>query len=344
MTIGGLYRRVTMPAKQAVAARVPLSVYQQLFRSKAVGLAYHTVSDDPNPSVRHLFPYKTTAMFERDLQYLKEHCRVISYEQFQREQRTDTVRPGSILLTFDDGYSECASVVRSLLLKYELPCLFFVTADFIDNRSLFYRNKVSLCIEAAAAMEHDALVDALGRIDHGPASRLDHESFVQWVKSLPRAAEPTIDALCEALGVDWAAYLSETRPFMTADEIRRLAADGFTIGGHSRTHSRLGELPPDAVKREILDSCRTVREITGQEETPFAFPFSADGVDPGLLAALKGECDFLGAFFDCRGIRRDSSLLVDRVWADPPPGHDDEPSNVGSLLKAAYEDRVLSPQ
>jgi hypothetical protein len=131
---------------------------------------------------------------------------------------------------------------------------------------------------------------------------------------------------------------------MTADQIRGLAADGFTIGGHSRTHSRLGELAPDAVRQEILDSCRVVREITGQAEAPFAFPFSADGVDSSLLASLQRECAFLGAFFDCRGITSDDTLLVDRIWADPPSTQKNGRSNIGRLLKAAYEHCVLSPQ
>ena len=92
-------------------------------------------------------------MFERDLLFVREHCTPISFEQLASK---DTPR-GSVLFTFDDGYRECFSVARPLLKKYEIPCMFFVTASFIDNQRIFYRHKVSLCIEEIAALPHQQI-------------------------------------------------------------------------------------------------------------------------------------------------------------------------------------------
>jgi peptidoglycan/xylan/chitin deacetylase (PgdA/CDA1 family) len=144
-----------------------------------------------------------------------------------------------------------------------------------------------------------------------------------------------IDRACEVLGVDCTKYVRDARPFMTTEEIQLLAREGFTIGAHSCTHARLGELRAEEVEKEIVGSCRKIQAITGQRHVPFAFPFSAAGVDSGLMGSLQARNTFIGRFFDCRGIRRNDPLLVDRVWADAPPEGGGR-SNVGELLRKAY--------
>ncbi|RPI30378.1 MAG: hypothetical protein EHM70_14030, partial [Chloroflexota bacterium] len=158
-TIGTNFRcRDDMPDTwiENFAKKIPLPAYQALVRREVIGLCYHAVSAEAQPHLDHLIPHKTASMFEQDLLFLKEHFQLISYEELLAHRAGNLrLRPNSILLTFDDGYSECYSVVRPLLLKYEIPAIFFLITSCIDNREMYFRNKVSLCIDAVLKMEPD---------------------------------------------------------------------------------------------------------------------------------------------------------------------------------------------
>src|SRR5207249_1709812 len=72
---------------------------------------------------------------------------------------------------------------------------------------------------------------------------------------------------------------------------------------------------------------------------PFAFPHSADGVSRLFLRSLVGAHPVVGRLFDTHRLRRDDSLIVNRITADSPPA-DDRSSNVPELLHAAYRDET----
>ena len=60
------------------------------------------------------------------------------------------------------------------------------------------------------------------------------------------------------------------------DQVRKLHAAGVEIGGHSLTHSVLSELPCSEARREIEDSIARVRQMTGQRDVPFAYPYGSE--------------------------------------------------------------------
>jgi peptidoglycan/xylan/chitin deacetylase (PgdA/CDA1 family) len=60
---------------------------------------------------------------------------------------------------------------------------------------------------------------------------------------------------------------------MNADEVRELGAAGVEIGGHTVTHPDLGRLDLEACRREVGECRATLREVTGQPVTSFAYPF-----------------------------------------------------------------------
>jgi peptidoglycan/xylan/chitin deacetylase (PgdA/CDA1 family) len=242
----------------------------------------------------------------------------------------------------EEGYRECASIVRHLLLKHEFSCVFFLISNLIDNKALFYRNKVSLCIEAINSMQCDIMGAQKAIYEMCGRNFRDRDAIVQWLKGLKHTDEALIDATCELLGVDWRKYLAEAKPYLTSEEIRLLAGDGFTIGAHSRSHPHFKLLSDDDIEEQIVTSCRTVQRITGQSEVPFAFPYSAAGIRRDLLQSLKRRFEWLGIFFDCRGIGGDTALLMDRVGADRPPEPHTRGSNISLILRAAYRNSLAS--
>ncbi|WP_199537341.1 polysaccharide deacetylase family protein [Spongiactinospora gelatinilytica] len=76
---------------------------------------------------------------------------------------------------------------------------------------------------------------------------------------------------------------------MTEDRVRRLAAAGHEIGGHTRTHARLTELPLDARRRQLCDDRAALTALTGTDIRSVAYPY--DATDPAT-ERLARECGF----------------------------------------------------
>jgi peptidoglycan/xylan/chitin deacetylase (PgdA/CDA1 family) len=150
------------------------------------------VTDGCPAHTAHLGPHKTPAQFEADLRWLKARYEVINYRQLcERRAASDSRGPAlgsstlalsdlatfrfssrpAAILTFDDGLREHLAVVAPLLQKHELPAIFFITTGFLDNRRLFYRHKVSLCLEAARGCAEPQLAEVLREIGSEVRSR-----------------------------------------------------------------------------------------------------------------------------------------------------------------------------
>lgn len=320
----------------ALARSIPLSLYPSLVRRDVVGLAYHCVSDERLPHLQHLDVPETTAPFEAALLYIQKHFQPVSAAQVQEHRLHGARLPERALhLSFDGGFAECYTVVRPLLLKHSIPCTFFVTSGWLDNTRMFFRHKVSLCIEQMHTLERDAARMALTSLNNALDLRLgDAVAFERWILGLQAADEDVIDMAARMLGVDVKAYLKEHAPYLTREQVSQLHADGFTIGAQGVQHARLAELSAEQIEREIVDSARAVQTITGQERVPFSFPYSGAGISRAQLVDIRSRHPFIGLLYDTRGLREDVPFILNRIRAGAGQG-------VEELLRGAYQAQFL---
>ncbi len=299
---------------ERLARLIPLWLYPLFVRRASIDFFYHAVSDEPMEHARHLYPVVPVAQFEEALLFLKERYQFISYARLHAARISGEALPANAVhLSFDDGFQECFSVVRPILMDYSIPCTFFLTTDWIDNRAMFYRNKISLCIDRLRA--DPSTLPRLGSLTPGD---LTLEATIGWLKELRLPDEDVINQVCRQLAVDWEKFLCESQPYLTTSQVQQMTAEGFTIGAHTKTHRKLRDLSDAEIEEEIVESCREVQGITGQEIVPFSFPHSAFGIDRGLLFSIRVRYPFVGLLFDTKGVRKDDSFMVNRVWAERP--------------------------
>ncbi|MDH3943302.1 MAG: polysaccharide deacetylase family protein, partial [Anaerolineae bacterium] len=159
--MSGLKQAARAGLRRGVAL-VPLGLLRRWMPRELTALFYHAVSDEEMPHVEHLYPPLSVAQFEASLVYLKRHFNPVGYDDVHRWFSDGVDLPErAVHLSFDDGFGECCRVVMPLLQKHGVSCTFFVTTDWIDNRAMFYRNKVSLCIGALRNLDRDALAMVL---------------------------------------------------------------------------------------------------------------------------------------------------------------------------------------
>ncbi|HUK78250.1 MAG TPA: polysaccharide deacetylase family protein, partial [Thermoleophilia bacterium] len=120
-------------------------------------------------------------------------------------------------------------------------------------------------------------------------------------------------ALSQRLALDEEAYLREAAPYLTSAQVRELAADGWSFGGHATVHRHLEGLSYDDLECEIVESCAVAARLSGRARAPFAFPYSGQGVRRDWLAEIRGRHDQVGLFFDVHGLRREGALVWHRI-------------------------------
>jgi peptidoglycan/xylan/chitin deacetylase (PgdA/CDA1 family) len=327
-------RSIILKSLEFVARLIPSWFYPLLVKRKSIDFFYHAVSDEAMEHARHLYPVVPVKQFEGALDYLQDRYQFVPYSNIHANYMGEAeLPPRATHISFDDGFKECFTVVRPLLLERSIPGTFFLSTDWIDNQAMFYRNKISLCVERL-------IVDptSLTRLDAVTSGLSTVEAVIDWLKSLRLPDEDIINQACSILDVEWEQFLRENQPYLTIAQIQQMHAEGFTIGAHTKTHRKLMDLSEEEIEEEIVQSCRAIQEITSQEIVPFSFPHSAFGIDRGLLLSIRVRNPLVGLLFDTKGVRKDENFIVNRVWAERPLTPERILHPIPQILRNAYQE------
>jgi len=337
-----MLRNAAQNIMRVFSMMVPLRIYPYMIPRDVLAVFYHVVSDEELHHVGHLYPVVTSNKFREDLEYLKTHYNFVTYKDLHDHRTKDKELPQRAMhISFDDGYAECFNVVRPILLDLGVPCSFFITTDFVDNRVMYYRNKVSLCIQHVLQMSKPELQRFIESVNHSlNISIKGLPAFLRWIKALGHDDQSIIDHTCRLLEIDLEAHLQKCQLYLAREQIGKMSTEGFTIGAHSKSHRKLGSLGEDEIESEIIDSCLFIQEITAQEVIPFSFPHSAWGIDREILADIRERNSQVGLMFDTKGLRQDVSFIVNRIWAEQKHYGDMELSSISKLLSTAYQDQM----
>lgn len=341
----------------AALRSVPINLWQGMFPRDVIALNYHIVSDQRLDHLR-FYRYKNRKQFANDIAFVRE--RTVSYAQVSAHRLGNApLAANSVMITIDDGFVECYDVIRPILLRLGVDATFFVTSDFMSQNVPFFECTLSLCITRVEAMSrtevnatvtsvdfrseserwsHKRMERASSRLSKLPMAAIESPErrlLLSWLLGLGADDGVEIDRACELLGVDARAYYNSRQIFMSPAQVRRIATEGFTVGAHGLRHSPLEGRTHLEIENEIVESCRAIREVTGQMRVPFAIPYGGRNIDRAALGDIKSRHgDLVDLIFDSGGFKRDASFVVNRVSAD---AHQNAQStNVPSILQGAW--------
>jgi peptidoglycan/xylan/chitin deacetylase (PgdA/CDA1 family) len=167
-------------------------------------------------------------------------------------------------------------------------------------------------------------------------------SFREWMTSIRNQDDQRLTDVSKFLGIDASNYLIAKEPYLTSKQIQVMYSEGFTIGAHGISHRKLGFIPETEMELEILESCRAIQAITGQDIVPFSFPQSAGNVDRSRLRDIFDRNPFVGLMFDTKDLRLDKKFLINRVWAERPLTPQRELQPLKKIIENAYQDAFVN--
>ncbi len=240
---------------------------------------YHSIrGTEPLPHIQRLYQPRSLDTFREDLDFFLQHYEPISLGELVRlVKKGEEPEKSSFFLSFDDGLREVHDLVMPLLVEKGVPATIFLNTDFVDNRGLFYRYKLSLLLERLAKNQlskaQSSAVGALLKLE-APENALIEETLLKTT----HANRQLLDEVAACLDLDFTDFLKKQRPYLTSGQIRRLMEKGFTVGAHSSNHPLYADMNLAGQLQQTKDSIRFVQRQFKQRHRAFAFPFSDQGV------------------------------------------------------------------
>lgn len=268
-------------------------------RRKFQIIVYHRVLPAPDPFAIGAITEKE---FAAQLQVLRACFRVVTPDRLVEELDAGGPRPGTVCLTFDDGYKDNHDHAWPLLREYGLPATIFVATGFIGTPLKPWHDTVLAAFKHARKDRLDFPPAGILGEDMAEVDRRSRLAFrvLGWLKRHgPRERDALIADLVKACG---APPEAETRLMLDWDEVRALHKGGIAIGAHTVNHPILSRLQPAEMEAEILGSRDAIEANLQAPARHFAYPNGQPGDFDEASIGIVRKLGFLSAMTTLTGV------------------------------------------
>lgn len=247
-----------------------------LIDTPAVILLYHRVADlESDPRLLAVSPEN----FVKHIGYLKRNYNMIDIEEFVYLKKFKKKFPEkSVVLTFDDGYSDNYTQVLPILESYDVPAIFFISTLWVDTRNEFWWDD----IERIFLTHHDLperveIESDNGKLFFDTSSKIERSKTYEKIRRIMRRSKAEQQQRILTSLISWSGIGTEGRTShqsLNSEEIKKLSVSKLAeIGAHTHTHTQLSLYSPKEQYYEIKRSKEILERIIGRPVKHFAFPF-----------------------------------------------------------------------
>jgi len=199
--------------------------------------------------------------------------------------RDPDLKPGSRLklaVTFDDGWSDNASIAWHLACRHEAPMTIFIVTEKLGETLPFWPERAASLLDSVAASP-----DVMQSQSH-------IEDMIEELKRLPASERNERVALlaAEHPGAEPSSSLDQT---MNWDQVVELHSGGVTFGSHTCTHEILTTIPLSQAEEEIVASRARIERRLGAPCRLFSYP---NGNCSGEVRELVERAGYKYAFLN----------------------------------------------
>ena len=209
-----------------------------------------------------------------------------------------------VLVTFDDGFRNNATMAAPELERLGVPAVFHVATGYVGTGRTLWpleldhmiitwpletlplpSGKESIALPTSS-VERCEICDKVRK----QCKSISNHQRTKYLESLRSVSGPNGD------GRD-----RDLNDFMTWDDVRSLVRKGFSIGSHSVEHPILTQLESEELSRELVDSKQTIEREIESECVILAYPNGGpDDFSPSVVQAAE-DAGYRLAFTLIRG-------------------------------------------
>ena len=251
-------------------------------KGKATILTYHRVLPQSELTAQdfQLGMYVSVDAFDRQMQFLKRHCTVLSFadllamwsaKQWDAEQRY-------CLVTFDDGWLDNYLHAFPLLKQHEIPATIFLPTDYIGTDRWFWPDLVSWLWSrwSERPETEQRRVWHTVRTRHACCEGFEPALMSHDVNGLIEGCKAQSYNRIDAFVQEWADALRlplpSERQVLDWDEVKEMSRAGISFGSHSMTHKILTTVSNEELQQELLGSWDTLRRHLDHVLPVFCYP------------------------------------------------------------------------
>jgi peptidoglycan/xylan/chitin deacetylase (PgdA/CDA1 family) len=311
---------VTRFAARAAAAAFALGLHHLArwrYRRQLLVVCYHGITDRPVPPDLPTWHHLPVSEFERQLDYLRRHYRVLPIDEAVTQLRRGAIAQPTASITFDDGYRNNFSVALPVLQRVKLPATVYLVTDFIGTDQRLWTVRLEAAIRRTARSTLD--LSCVGMSPGTELSKTDRTALARNVIDRLKELDPLRrdTAVASILEQSESAFPDDGGcfEFLSWDDVARMEATGLiSFGAHTARHEIVSRLPDARLDAEIGGSVTVTRTRVHNASATFAFPngraidFDARAKrvlqEHGLAAALTTICGLNDAETDRYELRR----------------------------------------
>jgi peptidoglycan/xylan/chitin deacetylase (PgdA/CDA1 family) len=282
---------------------------------------YHSVA----PAERRLFQDPAMAMptpvFAAQMSFLSRQRRVISLDALAATlAQGQSPEPGSVVITFDDGYLDNYEVAAPVLSQHGLPATVFLATGCVERAENMW---IDVLYGAFRGRTRQRLELPEASFDLAQPLRVD-QAYESAAGALLRASRDDQVELMSSIRDQLQPEYQELRLMMGWPEVRELCRryPNISIGSHTREHVDLSRMPDAEVIEELSAAHEDIRRELGMDAIHFTFPYGCDNAH--ARAWLKSNGYRTASLTEPMSLVQNTSdpLALTRLEAtqDPSPG------------------------
>lgn len=317
---------------------------------------YHYVRDLKNsryPLIKGL----DIELFREQINFLKQNYHFVTVEQVIKAYNNDERLPShSVLLTFDDAYSDHFSNVFPILEKEHIQGAFYPPVKAITEHTVLDVNKIHFILASTPKEQFPKLIDEVKLLlkkyreeyhlksfefyfdKLAVADRFDPKEVIFVKRLLQVELNETLRNILtnilfeKIVGIDESTFSREL--YMSIDQLKCMVDRGMHVGSHGYDHYWLGSLSKEKQNFEIKKSLEFIAEIGGDiNNWTMCYPYGNYNED--TISLLKENGCRLGLTTEV-ALANLNSTIPDSIYKLPRLDTNDLPKDANSLPNKWY--------
>ena len=261
-------------AKRAILASGALRLVSS--DASAAILMYHSVMADPAEQADLLGGIvHSEAEFRAQMQILSREYRPVSLDRLMDLLKAgEEIPKRSVVVTFDDGYTDNCEVAMPILNELGIPATFYITVDCVEQRKLPWPSRLRFAFRKTKLTGWN---DGHGKPWSMPDFDTRERAFIAACDECCQlSGQPQEDFV---LGVEQQLHVSAPSYagslMMNFNQLRNLVEHGHIVGSHTMTHPNMAYITEDEA---MLELSRSKERLEGQLNTAvrhFSYPCPA---------------------------------------------------------------------
>jgi len=244
-------------------------------------LMYHSVLPDPSVQADSLGGIAHSELvFRAQMELLARDFHPISLDEAVKHVLGgDDFPKRSVVVTFDDGYTDNHEFAMPVLNQVGVPATFYVTVDCVENRRLPWPSRLRF---ALSTTKRSTWVDSVAK------TWILNDSAENDSARREEALLAACDLCCQLSGTAQEAFVSRVEQelearipsesgslMMSYDHLRSLTQHGHTVGSHTMTHPNMAYVKEDEARHELTHSKHLLELHLERPIQHFSYPCPA---------------------------------------------------------------------